>query len=378
MTNNNSPFITTKKIIAFPRPGRLKDQFKSQTRSLDIDQELIDFILARYGLELVGRSRNLPNARRNTNLIIDTTTGKKVLKNYRTDWKQSTIKFEHSILHRLAEVDFPAPRLVLTQTGSSWIHKDGHNYCLFDFIPGTNYSSSFLFRSHRVRMMATAGRTLAALHQQLIGFQPEGHHHQGFKSLDQERIRNKSWNERKIEELIQLSRKISEPQDKQLADWLVHRSDEILRNLIELGQELEQAGLERLIIHGDYGLHNLIYTDLDHAVPVDYELARIEWRMSELVSIISKFRYKDGRFDFVSMVQFLHAYQREFPISNEEWDIFPKVWKYYKMMKAVQYWMSYFETNGPVRKLYSSRDEIDFSDWALENPNRISEFREVK
>ena len=377
MTSNSIPILSSKKIISFPRPGRIKDQFRSQTRSLDINQELIDFVLVKYGLELVGKSRNLPNARRNTNLIIETTNGKKVLKNYRTDWKPSTIEFEHSILQKLADVGFPAPKLVSTQTGLTWITKDGHNYCLFDFIPGKNYSSSFLFRSHRIMMMSTAGRTLASLHQVLHGFQPEGQHHQGFKSLDQERIRNKSWNEQKIDELIQWSLKISEPEDKKHAQWLVRKSDEVLQNLIELEQELEQIGLSKLIIHGDYGLHNLIYTDLDHAIPVDYELARIEWRMSELVSIISKFRFKDGSFDFESMIQFLHAYQREYLINDFEWEVFPKVWKYYKMMKAVQYWISYFETNGPVRKLRSSRDEIEFSDWALNNPDWINKFKEV-
>ena len=375
---NNSPFITTNKIIAFPRPGRLKEKFKSQTRSLDINQDLIDFILGKYGLELDGKSKNLPNARRNTNLIIETRTGKKVLKNYRKDWKQSTIEFEHSILKKLAEVHFPAPRLVLTQTETTWLHKDGHNYCLFEFIPGKNYSSSFLFRSHRVRMMATAGTTLALLHQKLIGFQPDGLHHLGYKSLDRERHRNISWIEEKIQELIQLSLKIKTHEDKQKAEYLVRYSNQLFQDLVSLDQKLEGADLPRLIIHGDYGLHNLIYTDLDHAVPVDFELARIEWRMSDLVSVVSKFRYKDGSYDFESITQFLHAYQKEFPISSHEWEMFPLIWKHYKLNKAIQYWISYFETNGPIRKLISSWDEIEFSGWALNNPDWISEFKEVK
>ena len=46
-------------------------------------------------------------------------------------------------------------------------------------------------------------------------------------------------------------------------------------------------------------------------------------------------------------------------------------------MKAVQYWKSYFETNGPVRKLKSSRDEIERASWALNNPQRLAEFRVV-
>jgi Ser/Thr protein kinase RdoA (MazF antagonist) len=91
--------------------------------------------------------------------------------------------------------------------------------------------------------------------------------------------------------------------------------------------------------------------------------------------VISKFRYKDGSYDFESITHFLHAYQRENPIDREEWALFPLVWKYYKLRKAVQYWISYFETNGPIRKLRSSRDEVEHSNWALRNPNIVSEFK---
>lgn len=375
---NSTPLISFNKIISFPRPGRLKDELKSRTRSLDIDHEIIDYFLTQYDLKLIGKSINLPNARRNTNLIIETTSGKKVLKNYRSDWNISTINFEHSILQKLKSLDFASPRLVPLKDGNTWITVNGLNYCMFDFIQGRNYSSSFLLRSHRIRMMATAGRTLASLHRQLIGFQPDGLHHLGFKSLDQERFRNLSWNAQKIEELVQLSIKIKKPEDKQHAEWLIRNSNEVFHNLVALDQTLEGAGLPRLIIHGDYGLHNLIYTNADHAVPVDFELARIEWRMSDLVSVISKFRYKDGSYDFESIVRFLHAYQIEFPISANEWEVFPFVWKFYKLMKSIQYWISYFETNGPVRKLRSARDEIEYADWAMANPNRVSEFREIR
>jgi Ser/Thr protein kinase RdoA (MazF antagonist) len=111
------------------------------------------------------------------------------------------------------------------------------------------------------------------------------------------------------------------------------------------------------------------------AVPVDYELSRIEWRLVDLVSVVSKFRYKDGSYDFESITRFMGAYQNEYPISEEEWMNFPLVWKFYKLMKAVQYWNSYFETNGPVRKLISSCDEIAQASWALENPVRLAEFK---
>lgn len=374
----NIPFLSSKRITSFPRPGRLKAHFSSRARSLDIDREIINYLLSQYEIELAGKSKNLPNARRNTNLVIDTVHGKKILKNYRPDWKASTIEFEHSILEQLRKTNFPAPRLVPLKNGNTWLSVEGMNYCLFDFIQGKNYSSSYLFRPHRVRMMATSGRMLASLHKQLIGFQPTGQHHLGFKSLEKDRIRNIPWISEKIKELVRDSRQISEEEDKRAAEWLIRHSDELFDNLVLLDEKLTAANLTPIIIHGDYGLHNLIYTDVDHAVPVDYELSRIEWRMSDLVSVLGKFRYKGGRYDFESITQFLHAYQKEYAITPQEWDLFPDIWKYYKLRKAVQYWISYFETSGPVRKLRSSRKEIERSDWAMENPARLSDFRRVQ
>lgn len=371
----NSQSNSFKPIIFFPRPGRLSDHLNSRLRSLDIDQELVDAVLTQYGFDLTRKPKNLPNTRRNTNLIIETNQGRMVLKKYRPDWLASTIEFEHSILRKLAEMNFSAPRLIPLPDGNTWLNIDGQNYCVFDFIPGRNYSSSFLVRPHRVRMMATSGRTLALLHRQLQGFQPDGQHHLGFVGYDQDRLRDVSWHAGKIEELAGRSSKITIPEDQEQANWLIRNSPELYQTMVELDDVLQNAHLPRLIIHGDYGLHNLIYTNLDHAIPVDYELARLEWRMSDLVSVISKFRYKDGSYDFESITRFLHAYQHEFPIPQEEWQFFPLVWKFYRLMKAVQYWISYFETNGPVRKLYSSRHEFEHSNWALEHPEKLAQFK---
>ncbi|MGB7874477.1 MAG: phosphotransferase [Anaerolineales bacterium] len=367
--------LPTSTIIALPRPGWVSDFLNSRFRSLDIQLTTVKKVLSYYGLEMVASPKNLPNTRRNRNLIVHTSQGKKILKLYRDDWRSSTIAFEHSILGRLAELDFVAPRLLPTQDGRTWLNLDKHNYCLFEFIEGKNYSSTFLVRPHRVRMMATSGRTLARLHKQLAGFLPEGQHHLGFKNYSEDRHRDVAWHVEKIKEFSARSRELNEPDDRLQASWLVDHADQLLDEMRLLDESLRKAALPRIVIHGDYGLHNLIYQSLDTAIPVDYELSRLEWRLSDLVSVVSKFRYKDGSYDFESITRFMQAYQTEFPISDDEWGNFPLVWKYYKLMKAVQYWSSYFETNGPMRKLESSRDEIERSSWALNNPQRLAEFR---
>jgi Ser/Thr protein kinase RdoA (MazF antagonist) len=219
--------------------------------------------------------------------------------------------------------------------------------------------------------MGVAGQTLATLHQQLRGFLPDGGHHLGFKSYVEDRHRHLAWHKVKIEELEARSSRLDDPQDRAHADWLVEKSQFIFEELQRLDELLSGAALPRLIIHGDYGFHNIIFRASGLATPVDFELARLEWRLSDLVSCLTKFRFGNGAYDFESLQRFMGAYQSVFPLSDLEWGLFPQVWRFYKLMGAVQYWSSYFETGGPARKLVSARDAIDQADWANSHPQML-------
>jgi Ser/Thr protein kinase RdoA (MazF antagonist) len=313
----------------------------------------------------------MPNARRNRNLIIRTHAGRKVLKLYRSDWLAETITYEHSILQYLAEMNSPAPRLLATLTGETCVNIGGKNYCVFEFIEGSNYSSTFLFRPHRMKLMRTAGYALAKLHRNLLGLSPNGSHHLGFISRTGVRLRNVQWHIQKVSEFKERTQPLNDPN----ARWLMAHAEKILYEMTDLTELLADAYLPRTIIHGDFGLHNIIFQGADHATPMDFELARLEWRLSDLVSCISKLRNRKGDYDKDSVTEILAAYQDEFPISEEEWQWFPFVWKYYKLAKAVQYWISYFETNGPAHKLALARDAVDQSTWLSEHPLNAAELR---
>ncbi len=375
MSETMNSIFTSAPIIHFPRPGRWSETLSARRRPPDIDQPTLEAILNHYRLELASGPRNMPNARRNQNLVLRTTAGKKVIKRYRADWKPATIVFEHSILNRLKETGFPAPCLVKAPDEETCFNTNGQNYCLFDFLDGANYSSSFLLRPQRVRMMYTAGATLARLHRHLQGFLPAGQHHLGFRDYTGDRWRDLMWYSTSLDEFGRRSQGLDDLTQRSHSSWLVSHSAKILADLDRLGSSLAIVNLPRLIIHGDYGLHNLLYQGVDRAVPVDFELARLEWRLCDLVSVVSKFRYKTGSYDLESITHFLRAYQREFPIPDNEWEWMPHVWKYYKLTKAVQYWGSFFETNGPTRKLISARDEVLQSGWAQENFSQLSAYR---
>jgi Ser/Thr protein kinase RdoA (MazF antagonist) len=249
---------------------------------------------------------------------------------------------------------------------------DGGIYALFDFVEGTNYSLSFFLPAHRAILMRAAGQTLARLHHALNGFAPQGKHHLGFESQTGNWQRGLPWYTAKVEELKEKSRGLEDEQEKACADWIVQKSAYVLEELGELDVSLRNASLPRLIIHGDFGLHNLVFPKVGPAVIMDYETARLEWRLSDLVSALSRLRYADGTYNFRSIQSFLGGYQSVFPIDTDEWQLLPSVWRFYKLRSALIYWNSFFETGGPVRKMHSARDAVWQADWVLQHPHELS------
>lgn len=358
-------------ILYFPRPRRIGETLFSSFRSPDIEASIVHEILDQYGLHVDGKLRNLPNTRRNHNLIVDTDAGRAVLKRYRADWRPQTIAFEHAVLTKLETLGITAPLPFATAEGETFIRCDGKYYAIFHLIPGRNYASAFLLRSQRLHLMHLAGEAMAQVHAALEGFLPNSPHHLGFKSYDGPRHHDRKWHDDTLAELEAAAPGLRDPEQKALAGWLVEHAGEVVDKMDALDRSLAARNLRRLIIHGDYGLHNLLIDRKRSVVPVDYELARLEWRLSDLVSCLSRLRSRDGAYDDESIRKFLSGYQRRFPIPPDELDALPVVWQFYKLKSAIQYWYSFMQTNGPTRKLHSAKDAVFQARWAAGNADRI-------
>jgi Ser/Thr protein kinase RdoA (MazF antagonist) len=365
------PMLLNNRILYFPRPSRLVEYAKSFLRPIDLDPAVVETVLSSYALEMTRPPANLPLSRRTRNIIVTTPGGKKVLKRYKRRLQIPNIRYSHSILSRLDEQGFPGPRLVAAPDGENIIHYDGENYALFDYIEGINYSLNFLLRTHRLRLMVLASQTLARLHRQLGGFLPDGQHYLGFASYTGPWQRDTDWFKAKIESLKQKSIQLRGDAEKMQAGWLIQHSGYIFDEFCQLDERLAAANLPRQIIHGDYGLHNLVFQKDGTVTPIDFESARLEWRLSDLTSCLSKLQYASGAYDFESLHIFMTAYQEVFPISAGEWQFLPAVWRFHKLRAAIIYWNSYFESNGPLRKLLSARDALAQADWTLEHPDML-------
>jgi Ser/Thr protein kinase RdoA (MazF antagonist) len=359
------------RILHVPRPSRISGYLAARLGPPVIAPPSLRDVLDRYRLEPVGAPRNLRLGRRSRNVTVATKDGKKVVKLYRPQWSPATVRFTHSVLGRLQELAFPAPRLRRTPDGATWTALADGIFAVFDFVPGKNFSLNFLLRGDRLRLTVIAGRTLARLHERLEGFMPDGEHHLGFKSPKGVRREDGAWHAAVLDDLRNRSAELTERDAATHARHLIDRADYLLGAIDRLDGELSGRSLPRLVIHGDYGLHNLIFQPTGRAVPVDFELCRLDWRVNDLISALSKYRYGDGIYDVESMETFIGAYAEEFPLTSDERRLLPDAWRLYKLQAAVRYWISYFDTGGPIRKLESALDSIHQADWVADHPEVI-------
>lgn len=357
-----------------PRPSRLKALLRSRTRPLDIEPDIIQEVLMNYGLFTKRKPANLPLSRRTKNVVVSTNIGRIVIKRYRNILHTDGIRYIHSILSRLSELSFPTLKLIRTPSSADFISLKSGRYAVFNFIDGFNYSLDFILPSDRRKLFEKSGQVLALFHQALNGFQPLGAHHLGFISYAGGWQRDFEWFANKAHELIERSAKINIPDDKRLSDFLTSRVEETLEEFRRLDEKLSKVPLMRTIIHGDFGLHNLIFQKNGKMVLTDYETARLEWRLADLVSTLSRNRSQDTMYHFGSIKNFLTGYFSVSIIPEEEWHCLPDVWMFFKLRSVFIGWNTYFERGS---KLSSALDAYHQAKWVQDNAHTLLELRNL-
>ncbi|HEX5586200.1 MAG TPA: phosphotransferase [Acidimicrobiia bacterium] len=357
-------------VARLPRPSRVRAQVAARFEPPVLAPARVTEVLRRFGIDApASTNRNLRLGRRSANVVVASTSGTKVVKRYRPAWSEATVRCGHSILERLEASRFPAVRLTRAHDGATFTAFDDGVYAVYDFCPGTSYSMSYLRRTDRLALAVTTGATLACLHRTLAGFVPDGRHHLGLVAPGGAHVRATSWYASHLDELATRSTDLA-PDAARPAALLVARAPQLRDEIVATGERLRSIPLPSTVIHGDYGLHNLLFAARDRAVVVDFESARVDWRVTELVSLVGKYRQRrTGEYDLEVVAALVRAYcaelgSGELGITADELDALPLVWRFHRLRAAVQYWNSYFETSGPTRKLWSAVDALHRADFA--------------
>jgi Ser/Thr protein kinase RdoA (MazF antagonist) len=335
-----------------PTPGRLIELARTRLSPPPVDHWTLVEVLDRYGLAALGRGRRVPLGWRNQNLVVGTNAGRKVVKRYRESSEGPAIVHEHLVLRHLASVGFPAPLLRSTPGGQTLVSLDGRYFALSDFIEGINLASCFFSRGTWLRLAEVAGKVLARLHQALDGFSPSGGHELGFTSFTGERARDASWHLHQLDVLTAATPGSSGSSAG--SGWLAKNAARIGDDIGELDVTLREAPLSRVVVHGDFGLHNLMFRRDGSASVLDFELARLEWRLVDLAIVLSRFGVTRGR-------AFLAGYRDVHPIPSEEWRFLPEVWRFYRLCGAIRTWGEFAVLGGKDR-LSKARSRVEEAD----------------
>ena len=144
---------------------------------------------------------------------------------------------------------------------------------------------------------------------------------------------------------------------------ILHRRGRWIENrLTELEEILTAAPLDRVIIHGDYGPYNLLFKNGSPVVVIDFELARLDWRLTDLAYSMITFTRNRLGFQQKKMRQFIQAYQSASKLEAEQLDYLPLVWEYLSLRRLTVCWRRALDT-GQKSWLVEALDRLQMIDW---------------
>ena len=300
-----------------------------------------------------------------------TNSGKKILKKYKTSVEAEQIIHEHAILSQLALIQFPVPRLNKNVHGGTLTDIGDSQFALFDYLDGYfQYHEQIYFPSRANTFIELAAISLATLHEALSDFIPVGKNPNGFASKEGPRWRGLNWYLEQLAVNRQQTQGQSKGNRRLELDTLVNRGRWIENRLAVLDETLATASLDRVIIHGDYGPYNLMFKNGSPVVMIDFELARLDWRLTDLATSMNTFARNRLGFQQKKMRRFIQAYQGVSNVRAEQLDYLPIVWEYLSLRRLIVCWSRALET-GQKKWLVEALDRMQIIDWIATHKNDI-------
>lgn len=321
-----------------------------------------------YDLELFNYHLKPQGGNRATNIIVQTSKGKKLVKKYKETLGRSTIVMEHSILEYLKMISFPAPHLYPSNSGDTLIECDNHFFAVFDYIEGGfQYQHYFLATGNQNRFIQIAGHVLGQLHRNLEDFLPQGYNPDGFKSKTEGRHRDMNWYLERLEHCIKQN---GNGNSDKKTNLLQERSEYLKEEMCRLEDLLNRADLPRTVIHGDYGPYNLLFKKNGSVFVLDFEMARFEWRVAEIIRSWYRFCYDRSGFNLSKMQLLLDSYQADMPLTAEECQLIPEVWKFFNLRRTIRSWYRYHQASN-AKMIMDAHQCLERIEWIETNQRKL-------
>jgi Ser/Thr protein kinase RdoA (MazF antagonist) len=289
-----------------------------------IPRQQLQRALEQYGLHAIGRSRTLsaPGARGAAVQVV-TPQGEVVVKRYKQALDSSALPIEHAVLKALAASDVPVPNLRQALDGGTSVSVDGSRFSVSDAIRGYRHPHELVMaRADRHSLEAIAGRLLARLHTTLADVQVPSSETLGFLKRGGPRVREVDWF---------ADRLASAPAPRRVRAWAIAA-------LWQLREAFDAHSLPITVIHGDYAPYNLLVRAGNVPVIVDFELARLDWRLVDLATGVGWFSRRRWGFDIGAARRLIDAYHQTSDASGEELAMIPAMAAFLALQRAAVTW----------------------------------------
>lgn len=351
------------------KPGALLKRIKIKLAPVSLPITGINEVWGHYDLGSLEKVR-VPNVgKRSRTVLIKSRERDFALKAYTPYLGEAEILFEHSIAQFLCLMNYPTPGLIENRLGQTITLVGNQYYACYEFVEGQVYSNYFLSYGTSKQVLTQAARTLARYHRLIAGFVPKGCKAEGFQSGTYRRKHGKDWY---LDELAkaytflfyneQLKKKTPTVMDQ----WPAIRDE--FRALHDKLEGDQPPPLPILAIHGDFGLHNLLFHQDRLTAVLDFECTHLDWRLTDVLSSIVRFsRTRQGGLNQSIATTFLDAYQAIWPLEPAEVEAAVPVFRLARYHNAIK---SLAKGHITGKKSFLEAAESSFSQ--ILSPNRVT------
>ncbi len=287
-------------------------------------------------------------------------------------------KHEHTILDYLVQAAYPVPKLIPALDGSTIISRNNKYYVVFEYIDGYHPMHFYYFRGfHSSRILGLTGKSLGKLHALLKNFESTKSTRERESLGTGKHYREMNWYYKQLEscrtKMGEFTQSGISNRDKP-RDKLRLNIDLIKSALIYTTELVENAKLDILHIHGDFGLSNILMRRDAPLYVIDLELSHLNWKLHDLAYFLNDFAYNNRYFNHSAESIFLEEYNKEFPISDEEIKIFPYL-RLHSVLQRLSAYSYLYYTCGKRREFKIARGQRSIAQMLISNLPELSDIR---
>ena len=291
-------------VIRIPKPRYLLSKLTPPEQPDAKIFAVIEDLTESFDLGTIESCYRAPRSR-SLNFIFSTVQGKYVVR--QQELSEETVAHEYQVLQFLEKQAYPAPRMLTNRDGKAWIERNGRLFSIYQFVEGYAYANFIWLPSARRKIMVQAGRALADYHSAVEGLTPTAYKWDAYHPTEHKRQREGSLYR---EALTEIRRQLQKTSTENNVDQFARTHIAEIERMINLEDTVEGCtDLSKIVIHGDYAPWNLLFHKNRPPFVLDFNSARLDLKMFDVILATFFFAWRKGGFDKDSASAFQQGYR---------------------------------------------------------------------